>query len=75
MLYPMVGEKNISMYGTDIKNILDKKIAKAINFSKFIDLNKISSHKNTFDIITLIHVFEHFTNPKTELMKISELLK
>jgi 2-polyprenyl-3-methyl-5-hydroxy-6-metoxy-1,4-benzoquinol methylase len=75
MLYPMVGEKNILMYGTDIKNILDKKIAKAINFSKFIDLNKISSHKNTFDIITLIHVFEHFTNPKTELMKISELLK
>lgn len=75
MLYPMLGEKKIALYGTDIKNILDKKIKKSKNFKGFLNLNKISSYHKKFDIITLIHVFEHFIDPLNELIKIKKLLK
>lgn len=75
MLYPMLGEKKIALYGTDIKNILDKKITKSKNFKGFLNLNKILSYNEKFDIITLIHVFEHFIDPVNELIKIKKLLK
>jgi 2-polyprenyl-3-methyl-5-hydroxy-6-metoxy-1,4-benzoquinol methylase len=75
MLYPMIGQKKIQLYGTDIKNILDKKIIKSKNFKGFLNLNRILSYKKKFDIITLIHVFEHFINPFDELIKIKKLLK
>lgn len=75
MLYPMLGEKKIALYGTDIKNILDKKITKSKNFKGFLNLNKILSYNEKFDIITLIHVFEHFIDPLNELIKIKKLLK
>lgn len=73
MLEPLI-EKNIELFATDIKNIINKRISKSKNFAEFVNLKKIHRFNKKFNFITMIHVLEHLTEPVNTLKLLKNLL-
>lgn len=78
MIEPLINEKKTFLIeACDIKNILSSKIKKNKKFIKFNFSKNFFSNKNSdnrYDLITLIHVFEHLTNPLASLKSLSNKL-
>lgn len=75
MLAPLLkSETKFDVYGTDVKNHIDKNLSTKKNFKGFIPLKKIFNSKIKFDYIFLIHVFEHLPDIKNFLINIKKIL-
>jgi len=79
MIEPLLSDKkNILIEACDIKNNLSSKITKNKKFKKFnFSKNFLSSQNKLikkYDLITLIHVFEHLLDPLNDLKKLSKKL-
>lgn len=76
MIKPFLDNKNnFSIYGTDVKDHINKKFKKDPKFKKFLPLKNIYKSKIKFDYIFLIHVFEHLIDIDTFLKNIPKILK
>lgn len=76
MIKPFLdNENNISLYGTDVKDHINKDFKKNSKFKKFIPLKNIYKSEVKFDYIFLIHVFEHLIDIDSFLENIPKILK
>ena len=73
MLYPFLKSKS-NLFATDLKNNLDQELKSSKKFKKFINIKNLLQCKIKFDLITLIHVFEHLTKPAEVLKDLSTIL-
>lgn len=73
MLYPFIKTKT-DLYATDLKNNISNNLKKNKNFKKFINLKSLYKTKLKFNLITLIHVFEHLTEPKNIFLNLEKIL-